>query len=35
MGKLRIVAVGYRRFGGSCCLHFQDGHPKRWYPTQI
>jgi hypothetical protein len=25
----RNFAVGYQRFGGPCCLHFQE----RWYPT--
>jgi len=26
--------VGYRRFGGPCCLHlYLDGHLERWYPT--
>jgi len=34
------VALGYRRFGGPCCLHFtslsrlrQQDPSKRWYPT--
>jgi len=22
------VAVGYQRFGGSCCLHLQSLHPE-------
>jgi len=27
------VAVGYHRFGEPCCLHFQQGPPKHWYPV--
>jgi len=25
------VAIGYRRFGGRCCLHLNpEGPPKHW-----
>jgi len=28
------VVVGYQRFGGPCCIHFQDEGTKRSHSTE-